>query len=174
MRHSSSTFLMRSERSGSSRCFCSCCDSCWCTLRLLSPGRPAKDHAYQMPSAKAPAPAPIAGAKRRSSADATVYCVSARPSAIGSNAQSRTLLVKACRPGRHSALYGNLMKCRWPDQPAQGRRHDGESGYLRQLGRTGDMFKLLLKANAITETEQHLAAQDQHSNFAEHVFNSVT
>jgi hypothetical protein len=77
-------------------------------------------------------------------------------------------------PGRHSALYGNLVKCRRPNQPAQGRRHDGESGDLRQLGRTGDMFKLLLKANAITETEKHLAAQQQHSSFAEHVINGVT
>ena len=89
---------MRSERSGSPPCFFSCCDSSCCTLRFLAVGRPAKDHAYQIPSAKVPAAAPIAGAKRRSSADATVYCVSARPSAIGSNAQSRILLVKACKP----------------------------------------------------------------------------
>jgi hypothetical protein len=42
------------------------------------------------------------------------------------------------------------------------------------LGWPGNLFKLLLKANAITEAEKHLAAQEQHSGFAEYVINGVT
>jgi len=38
----------------------------------------------------------------------------------------------------------------------------------------GNLLKLLLKANAITETEKYLAAQDQHSGFTEYVINGVT
>ena len=57
------------------------------------------------------------------------------------------------------AVFLDLMKRGGPDQPPQRCRHDSQRDYFCQLCRTCNLIKLLLKAYAEAEAQEHLAAQ---------------